>query len=166
MSSKFFLGISATLLTGTAAWAGSQIDSRVSPCTGTNCAGETIRVTHQAKEPFVSQLFARAGECLRLDVTEQSGDTALFVVAPVAGQGASSSDREAGVDLRPLLLLDNLPWTGWYTVVIGFQGEGNTVVRARLDFGRYPGGNANCQPPATAVAQSFQAYGGQDKLTE
>lgn len=160
MSSKICFGIPVALLAATAAWAGSQIDSRVSECTGTNCAGETIRVTHQAAEPFVSQLFARAGECLRLDVTQQTGDTAIFVVAPVAGQGASNSDRDPGVDLRPLLLLDDLPWTGWYTVVIGFQGVGNRVVRAKLDYGRYPGGNANCQPPATAVAQKFEPVGG------
>ena len=160
MSNKLCLGISAAVLATTAAWAGSQIESRLSACTATNCAGETIRVTHQATEPFVSQLYARTGECLRLDVTQQSANTAIFVVAPRGNAGATSTDRDPGVDERPLLMLDNLPWTGWYTVIVGFEGAGNTVVRARLDYGRYPGGNANCQPPVAAAAQEFERFGG------
>lgn len=160
MFTKAFLMIGSALAVTGAAWAGSQIESRVSACGGPNCAGETIRGTHQATEPFVSQIFARAGECLRLDVTQQSADVGLVVAAPVAPFAASSDDRDAG-DTRPLLMLDMLPWTGWYTVVVAFEDVGNTVVRFRLDYGRYPGGNSNCQAPAAAAAQQFQRLAGE-----
>lgn len=142
MSSKIMPGIALALVT-TVAWAGSQIESRLSTCTTINCAGETIRGTHQATEPFVSQIFARAGECLRLDVTQASADTTLRVVMPTVNFTAANNNRAAD-DTRPLLKLDNLARTGWYTVLVSLQGAGNTVVRFRLDYGRYPGGNPNC----------------------
>ena len=137
-----------------AAFAGSQIESRLSNCSAINCAGETIRVTHQAAEPFVSQLFARVGECLRVDVTQQSADTGLMLLSPLVPLAVASDDR-SDADTRPLLMLDELPWTGWYTLVVGFEGTGNSVVRAKVDYGRYPGGNANCAPPTAAAAQKF-----------
>ena len=68
MFTRSCLGIVIVVLTASVAWAGSQIESRVSSCDTTNCSGETIRGTHQAAEPFVTQIFARAGECLRLDL--------------------------------------------------------------------------------------------------
>jgi hypothetical protein len=139
-----------------AAWAGSQIESRISSCTTINCAGETIRGTHQAAEPFVSQIFARAGECLRLDVTQETADTALRVVGPTVNFTAGNNNREAG-DTRPLLRLDDLPSTGWYTVLVSLQGAGNTVARFRLDYGRYPGGNPNCTEAAAVAAVDGQA---------
>jgi hypothetical protein len=142
MSSKIFLGIAAALLTASAS-AGSQIVSMVSTCSTINCDGATIRGTHQATEPFVSQIFARAGECLRLDVTEATADAALRVVGPSVTFTAGSSQRSAA-DTRPLLRLDNLASTGWYTVLVSLQGNGSGVVRFRLDYGRYPGGNVNC----------------------
>jgi hypothetical protein len=150
MSSKVCLGIVTALMITTAAWAGSQIESSFSSCGTINCAGETIRGTHQATEPFVSQIFARAGECLRLDVTKQSADTALRVVGPTVVFTRSNNNREAG-DTRPLLKLDDLPSTGWYTILVSLQGAGNTVVGFTLDYGRYPGGSANCAVAATAT---------------
>ena len=149
----------ATLAAGSAR-AGSQLDSRISTCTTTNCAGESIRATHQAAEPFVTQIFARAGECLRLDVIQQTADLALLVAAPIPPAIARNSDRDGATDTRPLLMLDELQWTGWYTIIVGFEDIGNTVVRFRLDYGRYPGGNANCVAPAAASVQKFERPAG------
>jgi hypothetical protein len=146
--------VTASLAAGSA-WAGSQLESRLSSCTTENCGGETIRATHQATEPFVTQIFARAGECLRLDVTDQSADVALVVVSPVPPAIVRNADRSAG-DTRPLVKVDGLDFTGWYTVIVGFEGAGNTVVRFRMDYGRYPGGNANCAAAATTTAQRFE----------
>jgi len=144
MFTRASLAIVTAVVAASTAWAGALIESRVSTCGTINCAGETIRGTHQATEPFVSQIFARAGECLRLDVTQESADTALRVVGPRVNFTAGSNNRDAG-DTRPLLQLDALPTTGWYTVLVSLQGAGNTVVRFTLDYGRYPGGNTNCQ---------------------
>ena len=172
MSSKVCLAIVIASMTTTAAWAGSQIESILSTCGTINCAGETIRGTHQATEPFVSQVFARAGECLRLDVTQQTADTALRVVGPTVVFTRSNTNREAG-DSRPLLKLDDLPSTGWYTILVSLQGAGNTVVGFTLDYGRYPGGNANCAGAATAAdggdganVLASAALAGQDSRAE
>jgi hypothetical protein len=103
----------------------------------------------------VTQIFARAGECLRLDVTEQSADVALVVVAPVPPAIVRNADRGTG-DTRPLVRVDGVDFTGWYTVVVGFEDAGNTVVRFRLDYGRYPGGNVNCTAPLATAVQKFE----------
>ena len=155
MITKAILAIAITASATSVAWAGNQIESRISSCTTTNCAGESIRGTHQAAEPFVTQIFARAGECLRLDVTEQSADMALVVVAPVPPAIVRNADRSSG-DTRPLVRVDGLDVTGWYTVVIGFEEAGNTVVRFRLDYGRYTAGNINCAPSTAAATQQFE----------
>lgn len=155
MYTKAIFGFVAASIATTVAWAGAQLESRLSSCTTENCAGETIRATHQAAEPFVTQIFARAGECLRLDVTEQTADVALVVVAPVPPAIVRNADRSSG-DTRPLVKVDGLDFTGWYTVVVGFEDTGNTVVRFRLDYGRYLGGNANCAAPATSAVQKFE----------
>ena len=159
MHTKAIIGFVAASIATTAAWAGSQLESRLSSCTTENCAGETIRATHQAAEPFMTQIFARAGECLRLDVTEQSADVALVVVSPVPPAIVRNADRATG-DTRPLVMVDGLDFTGWYTVVVGFEATGNTIVRFRLDYGRYPGGNANCAAPGAAAVQKFEQLAG------
>jgi hypothetical protein len=143
MIKKVLWGIVMATLTSGMASAGSQIESLVSACSTINCAGQTILGTHQSTEPFVTQIFARAGECLRLDVSQQSADTALRVVGPTVNVTFGNNNRKAS-DTRPLLRLDELVATGWYTVLVSFQGAGSTLVRFRLDYGRYPGGNANC----------------------
>ena len=156
MTTKILLGIAVALSATGAAWAGSQIEARLSTCSTINCAGETIRGTHQATEPFVSQVFARAGECLRFDVSDETADTALRVVGPTVNVTFGNNNREAG-DTRPLLRLNNLAATGWYTVLVSLQSGGNTVVRFKLDYGRYPGGNANCTGPVSATAADGDA---------
>jgi hypothetical protein len=159
MFMKASLVIGGALIASGAAWAGSQIESRISTCGSINCAGESIRGTHELTEPFVTQIFARAGECLRLDVTQESADTALRVVGPSVNFTAGNNNREAG-DTRPLLRLDDLASTGWYTVLVSLQGAGNTVVRFRLDYGRYQGGNVNCTEIAATSAADGDAANG------
>jgi hypothetical protein len=159
MSNRLWLGILVALAASNAAWAGGQVESTRSTCSPINCAGMTMRGIHQVNEPFVIQVFARAGECLRLDVSTQTADMALLVVAPSVNFGQISDDRDVG-DTRPLLALDALPWTGWYTVAVSPFDVDQATARFTLEYGRYPGGNPNCAPPAAAAAQSFQLMGG------
>jgi hypothetical protein len=153
------VGAWAAIAASQAAWAGSQLESTRSTCAPINCAGMTLRGIHQVNEPFVIQVFAREGECLRLDVSTQTEDLAMLIVAPSINFGQVSDDRDAG-DTRPLLALDVLPWTGWYTVAISPYDVGQTTARFTLEYGRYPGGNPNCAPAPTAAGQSFQLMGG------
>jgi hypothetical protein len=157
MSMKIGAGVAGALLTASAAWAGSVFEDTVSTCTGENCGAMTLRGVHQANEPFVIQVFSAEGECLRLDVTTQTQDTALLLSSPSVNANDYIDDRDFdGGDLRPLYLLDPVPATGWYTVIISYFDWGPAVSKFTLKYGRYPGGNANCAAPATAATGSLR----------
>jgi len=154
MSNRIGVAAVAAFLTTTAAWAGPQFESVRATCSVINCSGMTLRGIHQNSEPFIVQVYARAGECLRLDVREQTEDLAMTVLAPSVNFGASVDDRDAG-DARPLIFVDPVPSTGWYTVAISYYAYDTVVARFELDYGRYPTGNANCAAPAAVTGQSF-----------
>ena len=139
--------IALSFLASTAAWAGSHFESPLSTCTTINCAGMTIRGQQQSNEPFVIQVYAREGECLRLDVSTQTEDTALRIVAPAVLDTGSSDDV---VGTRPIFGLDPVPGTGWWTVVISYFDYDPRISRFTLEYGRYNGGNLNCSQ-ATAT---------------
>jgi len=111
----------------------------------------TIRGQHQSREPFVIQVFARAGECLRLDVSTQSEDTALIIVAPTVLDAGSSDDV---VDTRPIFALDPVPATGWYTIGISYFDYDPRIARFTLEYGRYNGGNLNCSQATAAQSMA------------
>jgi hypothetical protein len=118
-----------------------------------NCSGMTLRGIHQNSEPFIIQVYARAGECLRLDVSEQTADLVMAVLAPSVNFGAVVDDRDVG-DFRPLVFVDPVPQTGWYTVAISYFDYDTVVARFELEYGRYPTGNENCVPPPATAANS------------
>jgi hypothetical protein len=153
MLNRIGLAVATALLTTTAAWAGPQFESVRATCGVINCSGMTLRGIHQNSEPFIIQVYARAGECLRLDVSEQTADLVMAVLAPSVNFGAVVDDRDVG-DFRPLVFVDPVPQTGWYTVAISYWEYDTVVARFELEYGRYPGGNENCvAPPAAANAQ-------------
>jgi hypothetical protein len=151
MLSKFGLVTASVFLTSTAAWAGSHFESALSTCTTINCAGMTIRGQHQSNEPFVIQVYAREGECLRLDVSTQTEDTALRIVAPNALESGFSDDV---VDTRPIFGLDPVPGTGWYTIAISYFTYDPRIARFTLEYGRYNTGNLNCSQATAAEAMA------------
>lgn len=153
MTRKMWWTVVCVWMASSPAWAGSQFEAVRASCVEINCGGMEIRGIHQTSEPFLIQVFAAAGECLRLDVLDQTEDMALLLVAPAVNYGGISDDRDVG-DFRPLFGLDPVPWTGWYTVAVSYFDYDNRKGRFTLNYGRYKGGNANClPPPATAVQQ-------------
>jgi len=153
--------IAAALISASPARAGSVVEAFAATCTGINCAGLTIRGVHQRTEPFLLQVFASEGECLRLDVDGQSDDAAMLLATPSVNYGVVSDDRDFdGGDLRPLILVDPVPWTGWYTVAVSYFDLGNQRVKFNLKYGRYPSGNPNCvqAPTATAAAPQIKRF--------
>jgi hypothetical protein len=152
MTNRIGFVIAGALLATSTAWAGPQLESTRSTCGAVNCAGMTIRGIHQPSEPFVVQIYAREGECLRLDVREQTEDLAMFVLGPTVWIQGISDDRAEG-DVRPLIVQDPMPATGWYTVVISHFDVVTIAGRFVLDYGRYPTGNINCQEGAITGAQ-------------
>ncbi len=161
VSHRLGLVMVAGLMTCNLAWAGSQLESTRSSCGVINCAGMTVRGIHQANEPFVVQVYAREGECLRLDIDVQTEDMAILLLSPSVNFGLLNDDRDfAGGDTRPLIATEPIPWTGWYTVVVSYFDLDKRVARFNLNYGRYPAGNLNCQPAPAASAQRFQPMGG------
>lgn len=160
MSCKIGLAIVGAVLSSNVAWAGSVFEDTVSACTGINCGAMTLRGVHQANEPFVVQVFAGEGECLRLDVVSQTQDMALLISTPTVNLAGVSDDRDFdGGDFRPLFLVDPVPGTGWHTVVISYFDLGPPVGKFVLKYGRYPGGNANCAGAATSSSSSLERKG-------
>ena len=150
MSHKAGLVIACAFLTSPA-WAGSHFESALSSCTTINCAGMTIRGLQQANEPFVIQVYAREGECLRLDVSTQTEDTAMLLIATTAGDFATADDT---FDFRPILGIDPVPQTGWYTVAISYFDYDDRISRFTLEYGRYPTGSLNCSQATAATAMA------------
>jgi hypothetical protein len=157
MTRKLWLVIVGALITTNAAWAGPQLESLRAGCTTINCGGMSIRGIHQRAEPFIAQVFAAAGECLRLDIDEQTEDMALLLISPSVNFAGLNDDRDFdGGDFRPLFGLDPVPFTGWYTVVVSYFDLDNRVARFNLRYARYRGGNPNCLPLSAATAQTLQ----------
>ena len=92
--------------------------------------------------PWVGQLYAGEGECLRLAVTTNAFDAKLTVFAPT---GAVYRDDDGNGDLRPLVKIASAPASGWYTVQLA-QFNGAPVNQPfHMLYGRYIGGNINCE---------------------
>jgi hypothetical protein len=161
MSNKIGVAVVGAMLTANVAWAGSVLEDTVSACTVINCGAMSIRGVHQANEPFVVQVFAAEGECLRLDVDSQTQDMAMLISSPSVNLAGVNDDRDFdGGDFRPLIFIDPVPATGWYTIAVSYFDLGPLVGKFILKYGRYPGGNLNCPIVATSSSPSLERLGG------
>jgi hypothetical protein len=160
MLNKIGVAVGTALISVSSAWAGPQLESPKSNCLGTNCSGMTIRGIHYDNNPFIVQVYARANECLRLDVSSQTEDMAMLLATPSVNFGMVSDDREFPGDLRPLIVMDPVPITGWYTVSVSYFELEDIDGRFTLEYGRYGSGNPNCQAPAATAGQQLQRLGG------
>jgi hypothetical protein len=154
------LGVSAALwLQPGIPLAGPLIDDTVSTCTGLNCSSlrlpGTVLSFGASAGAWVGQVFARPGECVRLDVVQQGADLEMVVVAP-NGTVFRNDDRPGS--LLPLVAIANAPNNGWYTVQLAhFAGNGIDTNFVLL-YGRYNGGNPNCAGgTAPFSAQALEA---------
>jgi len=91
--------------------------------------------------PWVGQLYAGIGECLRLEITTTSFDSEITVLSP---NGTVYRDDDGNGALRPLVKIANAPASGWYTVQVA-QFNGFPVNQPfHMLYGRYLHGNINC----------------------
>ena len=146
-------GAISFLLAAGPAGAGSQLEDTVSSCSGINCGALVIRGVQQTNEPFVVQVFSAAGECLRLDIDEQSQNLGMATVSPNVFIGGFSDDRSISDD-RPLIRMDPTDLTGWHTIVVSLENPGPQLAKFTLKYGRYPTGNPNCE--AATSLQSIE----------
>ncbi len=153
------LFVAAAVLAAGPAHAGGEIfDTTSSSCTTTNCSsvivGATIKSFPPSAGKWIAEVFASAGQCLRIDVISEFADLETVVVAP---NGAVFRDDDGGVGVQPLVKIASTPNNGWYTVSIGrFAGQAETG-NFTLAYGRYSAGNPNCAGPTPALGPSIAA---------
>ena len=134
------------------AFGGSLITDGRNSCIAMNCNSQNISGVSRAEEPFVIQVFAQAGECLRLAVTGQTGDLAMgvFTATPLF----HFVDDDSGVNLRPLIKIDPTPNTGFYVVALSHFAGDPVDITFTLRYGRYDAGNVNCFNPTPSSLAS------------
>lgn len=119
--------------------------------TGCNSARETK--LYQVGHPVSFQVFAKFGECLRVEVRDTANnDVALTIVTPdmTAYYMDNNANNYEGMYIR------NLNDTGSYTIVFGHWLGGGVGSRVTVDVGRYSSSDGqNC--PLNATRSSVQA---------
>lgn len=142
--------LGVALMVGSA-WAGSEFVAPAS--TSTALLGGAATVTHAATlsasgaHPWVAQIQAPAGRCLRLEVTSETTDLGMQVAAPNAFTAWRNDDKGFGCSLCPLVKIFSTPFTGWYTVSINHFAGAAVNANFVLRFAHYPVGNPNCSIP-------------------
>jgi hypothetical protein len=128
-------------------------DDTVDSCPGDNCSSLRIPGSLLAfgagVKPWVVNVFGSVGQCIRLDVTSETHDLEMVVIAP-DNSVFRNDDRVLG-DTRPLVKIDPAPREGWYTVHIASHIGTALTEDFVLLYGRYNHSNHNCTD-ATAVA--------------
>lgn len=152
------LSLYASILT--AAEATEIFDTR-NNCTGQNCGSillnGTISGTGAINDPslipWTIQVFARQGECLRLDVIREQVDLVMGVIAPGGAYFFNDDKGGAPCPVCPRVVIGDTPTSGWYTVhVSNFFGQEGSVFTLR--YGLYNRGNPNCGD-AALVAETI-----------
>ena len=159
MDRSFLLGgLAAAALTfglTAPASAGPLFDTSSSSCTGENCSavsvgGSLLAFGSGLPLPWVGQVFASSGQCLRLDVTQQgSNDLEIVAVSP-GGVTFRNDDRAVG-DRRPLVKINGTT-AGWYSVQVSTFNGSAVDADFTLAFGRYNLNNPNCANPTTTAS--------------
>ena len=151
MKSKSFL-VPALLLACGVASATNLFDPSVSSTSTLDGSSieldGTLHDTNGNPAPWVVEVYAGVGECVRLFVTTTAFDAKLTVVAP---NGAVYRDDDSGGSLRPLVRIANAPSTGWYTVQVAQFSGAPTNANFTLKYARYNGGNPNCAVATTPL---------------
>jgi hypothetical protein len=114
--------------------------------------------------PWIVNVFAHGGECLRLDVTRpvQNEETlttlGIMVIDPFGG--VYRNTRRSSSDFRPLVKINTLGDPGWYAVVVQRTFDETGPARFTLRYGRYNAGNPNCaNPTQPLVSEQGAAMG-------
>ncbi|MEK6783907.1 MAG: hypothetical protein AABY61_00315 [Nitrospirota bacterium] len=132
-----------------------------STSTAINGSARTIQGTVGSflsnNDPWVAELWAPAGRCLRIAVTAQGTDLETVVRAP-NGQVFRNDDQGGAVcPLCPLVKIANTPNRGWYAVSINHFAGTAVAADFTLQYQHYPVGNVNCAGATIPVVASDEA---------
>jgi hypothetical protein len=143
------------------AFAGPIHDPTTSTCTGANCSsvvlgGTLLSLGTGSAGQWIQEVFARAGQCVRIQVTQETQDLAMTVVAP---NGAIYENDQGGGACPncPNVKIGNAPRTGWYSVNVAHFNGAAVEGSFTLAYGTYPAGNANCAGPTPPFSASASA---------
>lgn len=120
----------------------------------------TLNDTNGNSQPWTAELFAGAGECVRLFVISTAFDSKLTVIAP---NGVVYRNDDGGGSLRPLVKIASAPNRGWYTVQVAHFTGAPMNANFTLLYGRYSAGNVNCSGGTSPlIVNSFETEGFKD----
>ena len=125
-------------------------------CTTANCQALILNGRVNSQNSFdgiltnawVQQFVGSLGRCLRFDVTAESKNLAMTVVAPEGRVYTNLNKGNTACSQCPRVIVAN-SGRGVYTAVIASQGGIPRDVTFTLRVAAYNSGNANCTP-ATA----------------
>ena len=143
-------------LMGGTAWA-TELIAPASTSTTLNGGTATVQgTTFQSgvnARPWVTQIHAPAGRCLRLAVTAEGSDLGMQVATPTVFTAFRNDDGFVGsCGLCPVVKIANTPDDGWYTVSINFFTGAASTTNFTLRYAHYPLGNPNCSTPTNPNA--------------
>jgi len=110
----------------------------------------TLHDTNGNPAPWVVEVYAGAGECMRLFVTTTAFDAKITAIAP---NGTVYRDDDGGGSLRPLVKIDRT-MQGWYTVQVAHYAGFPQNANFTLLYGRYATGNVNCANPTSPFGRT------------
>ena len=132
-------------------------------CEEINCNARSVGGVVLAFPPFaypwVGEFFAGFGQCIRLDVIEQSADMELHVISPNGDIFQNDNKGTAAgspCPMCPLVKITKAPLGGWYTVRVGRSNGAAVNAAWTMLVSQYPLGNINCAESTAAMASPWK----------
>ena len=152
-------------LMGGTAWATNMFGPN-NTCTEINCNARMIQGTLTrvqisplgplgVPQPWVAEIFATPGRCLRLAVTRQGADLETVVRAPNGQVFRIDDGGDFPCPRCPVVKIANAPNNGWYTVSLNQFAGTAAGTHFTLLYSLYNLGNPNCAD-ATAPVNALE----------
>jgi len=107
----------------------------------------TVLLSSDFPLPWVTQIAARDGECLRIDVTSQGANLEAVLISPSGLVWRNSSGVAGGQG--PVIRITNVPQDGWFTLQLSHQTGLPVNADFTLAFGRYFSNDSDRCTPET-----------------
>lgn len=99
--------------------------------------------------PFVETVYGGIGECLWIEVMEQSADLEAVLVGP-DGTVWRNDDRDSPTNTMPFIKAVPSA-SGWYTLIISNYNAAGPTADFHFQMRRYPVSDAQCAAPSDPV---------------
>jgi hypothetical protein len=119
--------------------------------------GQYLGTSDHGVNPFVVQVYAGRGECLRLQVTRvSSGNLEMGVFSPDIEERHYVDDNSGGGTF-PSIIIDPTPVHGWYIVAVSEFVGAAVDIDFDISYGRHTSGSSVCQPvtPPSPASSPF-----------